>query len=56
MKAEIGRAAWPDRASVFADVETWIGYCNEVHLHSVAGHVPPGGLRAAYQRRWGLAE
>jgi transposase InsO family protein len=41
IKAEIGIAHWPDRASARRDIENWIRYYNHRRLHSTLDYKTP---------------
>lgn len=51
IKAEIGVALRPDRASARRDIENWIMSYSERRLHSALGYRPPTEARRAWQER-----
>lgn len=51
IKAEIGRAYWPDRATARREIENWITSYNERRLHSALGYRIPAETRRAWQER-----
>jgi putative transposase len=54
IKAEIGAASWPDRASAHRDIETWITHGNERRLHSALAYQTPNSARNARQERMSM--
>lgn len=55
IKAEIGREYWPDRATVWREIESWIMSYNERRLHSALGYRTPAETRRAWQERMSTA-
>jgi transposase InsO family protein len=55
IKAEIGIASWPDRATARRDIENWIKTYNERRLHSSLGYRTPAEARTAWQERMSMA-
>jgi hypothetical protein len=54
IKAEIGAASWPDRASARRDIETWITHYNQRRLHSALDYQTPTSARNAWQERMSI--
>jgi transposase InsO family protein len=55
IKAEIGIAHWPDRASARRDIENWIRHYNQRRLHSTLDYKTPVEARTAWQQRMSTA-
>ena len=55
IKAEIGIAYWPDRASARRNIENWIRHYNQRRLHSTLDYKTPLETRTAWQQRMSTA-
>jgi len=54
IKAEIGTAVWPNRASARRDIENWITEYNHRRLHSAINYQAPTSTRRAWEHRMAM--